>query len=617
MKRDFRLGVVVMSFFVGKMIYAQSVENSLSKMQKPNILYILTDDQRYDSVKTFNKLIDGQEMSQLGYIESPEVDKLASQGTTFINTYCQAPGCAPSRATMHSGRYPFRSGIYEFEWHNNVAEHTNPSLPEQMASIGYQTFHVGKLGFRLKGLSKNGKPKGHKVYQTDIDFRRLGFEGLTDYTYGSIKELDGKPLNTPVNRVELFVTPEGKFEYVCDELIAQRKEYKSVAEDITKKYDLIRHYKKGAKESISKGMVISGVSPQPAGKTRDGYYAHFLNEYLVNENKGFNAGTLKFNGVDPSKPVFAHIGFDFPHTPVLPPADYRERFQKHTYKIPKVTDKELKSIPSQVKRLVNNKYTDHLSEEDLQKMIQDYYAFCAYGDRLVGKAANDFIAYSEKHNQPWMIIYVCGDHGWKLNEHGATSKFTPWEWDSHNPIIVVSSDKKKFPAGKVVKEFTEFVDIAPTALAAAGEKLTSEKYGYLDGLDMAEIIAEEAPIRDYIIGETHAVIGPRAYIRTKDYVLSLKTRPTRTEGEDMKWALSASWEDLDPALYDFKKDPQEINNVAFDKKYEQIAKMMKDKLLNIVLGDNRVEVNWEKQGTGTKIFRSNFAPGAHDYKLKL
>ena len=43
-----------------------------------------------------------------------------------------------------------------------------------------------------------------------------------------------------------------------------------------------------------------------------------------------------------------------------------------------------------------------------------------------------------------MIVYVCGDHGWKLNEHGAISKFTTWEVDSHNPIIVVSSDKANF-----------------------------------------------------------------------------------------------------------------------------------------------------------------------------
>ncbi len=591
--------------------------NALAQEQQPNILFIVTDDQRYDSVKTFNKAIDGNEMSALGYIESPEVDKLAEQGTTFINTYCQATGCAPSRAVMHQGRYTFRSGVYEFEWHNNKAEHMEPSLPEQLADLGYQTFHVGKLGYRLKGLDEQGNAKGYKVYQTDIDFRRLGFEGLADHTYGSISEIDGKPLNPKVNRVELFISPEGRFEYVCQDLIDQKPEYQQVAEDITKKYDLIRYYKKNGKKSISEGMVVSGVSPQAAGKTRDGYYAHFLNEYLVNENKPFNAGKYKFHGVNPKKPVFAHIGFDFPHTPVLPPAEFRERFQKHTYKIPEVTDQELASMAKQMKRQVGSKYSDHFTQEEKQKMIQDYYAFCAYGDQLVGKAANDFIAYSENNNQPWLVIYVCGDHGWKLNEHGAVSKFTPWDWDSHNPIIVVSSDKKKFPAGKIVKDFTEFVDIAPTALSAAGADLTEKKFQYLDGLDFAKTISKEAPIRDYIIGESHAVTGPRAYIRTKDYVLSLKTRPTRTEGEDMLWALSASWEELDPALYDTKKDPQEIKNVAFDEAYQNIALKMKEKLLNIVLGDNRVEINWGRQGTGTKIFRSNFAPGAHDYKLKI
>ncbi|MGC6430609.1 MAG: sulfatase-like hydrolase/transferase [Jejuia sp.] len=590
---------------------------AIAQEQQPNILFIVTDDQRYDSVKTFNKAIDGNEMSALGYIESPEVDKLAEQGTTFINTYCQATGCAPSRAVMHQGRYTFRSGVYEFEWHNNKAEHMEPSLPEQLADLGYQTFHVGKLGYRLKGLDEQGNAKGHKVYQTDIDFRRLGFEGLADHTYGSISEIDGELLNPKVNRVELFISPEGTFEYVCQDLIDQKPEYQQVAEDITKKYDLIRYYKKNGEKSLSEGMVVSGVSPQPAGKTRDGYYAHFLNEYLINENKAFNAGKYKFNGVNPKKPVFAHIGFDFPHTPVLPPADFRERFQKHTYKIPEVTEQELASMAKQMKRQVGSKYSDHFTQEEKQKMIQDYYAFCAYGDQLVGKAANDFIAYSEKNNQPWLVIYVCGDHGWKLNEHGAVSKFTPWEWDSHNPIIVVSSDKKKFPAGKIVEDFTEFVDIAPTALSAAGADLTEKKFQYLDGLDFAKTITKEAPIRDYIIGESHAVTGPRAYIRTKDYVLSLKTRPTRTEGENMLWALSASWEDLDPALYDTKKDPQEIKNIAFDAAYKDIAQKMKEKLLNIVLGDNRVEINWGRQGDGTKIFRSNFAPGAHDYKLKI
>ena len=589
-----------------------------AQQQKPNILYILTDDQRYDSVKTFNQEIDGREMSELGYIESPEVDKLAAQGTTFINTYNQAAGCAPSRAVILQGRYTFRSGVYEFEYHNNVAEHMKPSLPEQMTKLGYQTFHIGKLGYRLKSLTPDGKTKDHEVFQTDIKFRSLGKEGFTDYSGGGWwREVDGVNYDKPITDIHFFVTPEGKFEYISKQLNEKTDKYKHVAKEVTEKYELIRHYKPGKTKSIYDGMIISGVSPRKAGETRDGYYAHFLNEYLVNENQQFNAGKLEFRGVDPSKPVFTHIGFDFPHTPVLPPADFRKRFQKHTYKIPDFSEEEFASMAKQMKRQISSKPSYHFTNEEKQKMIQDYYAFCAYGDQLVGKAVKDFVAYSEKHHQPWMIIYVCGDHGWKLNEHGGVSKFTPWKWDTHNPIIVVSSDKQKFPAGKVVKEFTEFVDIAPTALSAAGADLDEEKYNYLDGLDMAKIVRKEAPVRDYIIGENHAVTGPRAYIRTKDYVLSLQTRPSKKRGENMDWALSTSWEDLDPALYDLKNDPREIYNVAHNQKYMQIANKMKDKLLNIVLGDNRVEVNWGKWGAGTKVYRSNFAPGSHDYNLNL
>ena len=128
-------------------------------------------------------------------------------------------------------------------------------------------------------------------------------------------------------------------------------------------------------------------------------------------------------------------------------------------------------------------YSDHFTDAEKQPMIQDYYAFCAYGDALVGQRRMP-LSGTAKTQQPWMIVYVCGDHGWKLNDHGAISKFTPWEVDSHNPIIVVSSDKEVFPGGKVVTDFTEFVDIAPTILAAGGADLNATN-DYLDGYDLA------------------------------------------------------------------------------------------------------------------------------------
>lgn len=283
------------SLFLGKNTYAQK--------QKPNVLWILTDDQRYDAIRAFNKILHGREMSELGYVESPQVDRLTKMGTTFINTYCQASGCAPSRASMHYGRYPFRSGIYEFEYHNNFAEHCKPTLPEQMASLGYQTVHIGKLGVRIKTKVK-GRMASAKIYQTDIDFKQLRRDGLTDWGKDWFYELDGKKLEKPLKSLEFFVTQDGKFEYISEKLEKENLKYKGTAKNTMQEYDLLRHYnkKKGPQTPFSPG-ILAGVSPQPAGKTRDGYYASIFEDFLKSENKKFKAGSRTFDGVNTSKPL--------------------------------------------------------------------------------------------------------------------------------------------------------------------------------------------------------------------------------------------------------------------------------------------------------------------------
>lgn len=582
--------------------------------QQPNVLWILTDDHRYDAVRSFNKMLSGNEMSELGYVESPNIDRLTTMGTTFINTYCQAQACAPSRASMHYGRYPFRTGVYEFEYHNNNAKHTKPTLPEQMQSLGYQTLRIGKLGVRIKTV-KDGKVKPYAIYQNNLDFKKLGRDGYTAWGKDWFHSLDGKKFDKPIKSMEYFISDTGEFQYTSLELEKLRPEYTGMAKRTMEKYDMLRIYNKKKGKRIDSGMILSGVSSREAGKTRDGYYSSVFVDYLNNKEDKFTVGSQTIEGIDEDKPQFFYIGFDFPHTPVLPPADYRERFQKHSYKVPEFDEEELNTMPKQLKKQVSHAYTDHFTDEEKQKMIQDYFAFCAYGDDLIGKSVDAFIAYNTSQNKPWVIVYVNGDHGWKLNDHGSVSKFSPWDIDSHNPIVIVSSDKTKFPQGKVVKDFTEFVDIAPTILSVAGADLTNKKFNYLDGLDLAEIVSENAPKRDYVIGESHAVTGPRAYIRTKDYVFSMQTRPNKKRGENMDWALTASYLELDPALYNMKNDPKEATNLAFNKDYENIAMKLKEKLINIVLGDDRVEVGWGKKANGTEIYRSNFAPGSHNYKL--
>ena len=223
--------------------------------EKPNILWILTDDHRFDAVRAFNKMIKGTEMNEQGYIESPNIDRLTKMGTTFINSYCHSPGCAPSRTSMHSGRYPFHSGVYEFEYYNNNAAHCKPTLPEQMVELGYQTFAIGKLGLRMRTI-KNGKAVEFKPYQNYIDFKPLRKDGFTDWGNDSFDSIPGFKMEKPLS-LEFLVTPGKKFLYISKSLEEQNPGYVGTAAEVLKNYDLLRHYTRteGKQTPFSSGML--------------------------------------------------------------------------------------------------------------------------------------------------------------------------------------------------------------------------------------------------------------------------------------------------------------------------------------------------------------------------
>jgi arylsulfatase len=65
-------------------------------MNKPNILWICTDQQRFDTLGCYGN----------PYVHTPNLDRLAAQGVLFEQAYCQSPVCTPSRASFLTGRYP-------------------------------------------------------------------------------------------------------------------------------------------------------------------------------------------------------------------------------------------------------------------------------------------------------------------------------------------------------------------------------------------------------------------------------------------------------------------------------------------------------------------------------
>ena len=582
---------------------------------KPNILWVVTDDQRADSIAAFNQIRTGKKNSALGQVLSPNIDRLAKMGTTFINAFNQNPGCAPSRTLMHTGRYSHRTGVYGFEYYNATGQaHWRPMVPEILRDqAGYQTLAVGKLGIRAQHFSDKGGPSP-PLYETNLGYRKeFAAKGLVDWN-SERKWANGQP--GPKN--ETFYFPDGE-QLRWPEIAGTSPDDR---DEIRERLDLLRQYAPGDQDPG--GSILGGVNSQSGDRTRDGSFTAALLDHLDHADKPYtDLLGRKQDGPRSDKPLFAYIGFEFPHTPVLPPAEFRSKFQKLEYQIPTFSEEELAAFPPQLKKLFSNSQSDHFSDAEKHQMIADYYAFCAYGDSLVGQAVDGFIEYSEKQNRPWLILYVCGDHGWRLNEHGMVSKFSHYDTDLHNPIIVVSSDKDAFPAGKSVEDFACFVDMAPTFLGAAGIDTSTSEYQYLDGRDLAATAAGTLRPRDYIIAEPTWVIGPRAVIRTKDYKFAMKTRPRSghtmtkaTAGQDIRWAITADLKEIEPTLFDLRDDPAEQHNLAFDPRYRPVLDVLRDKLQDIVLGDGRTEIAWTKAGNDPAHY-SDFAIGADDGSLQV
>lgn len=128
------------------------------KNSRPNIVFIITDQQRLDTI------------AALGYphMETPNLDRLVKEGTVFENMYVTAPSCSPSRASLFSGLYPHTNGVYRND------EPWNYCWVQELADAGYRCVNVGKMHtMPIEGAF--GFHERHVVENKDRDHPNLPF----------------------------------------------------------------------------------------------------------------------------------------------------------------------------------------------------------------------------------------------------------------------------------------------------------------------------------------------------------------------------------------------------------------------------------------------------------
>lgn len=107
------------------------------KDPRPNILLLLTDQQRVDTISALG--------SAFG-VETPNIDSLVREGASFMNCHCTAPVCSPSRSTLMTGLYPTEVGMAANLYSPGCPplDPARPGIGKLMRAAGYETVYHGK-----------------------------------------------------------------------------------------------------------------------------------------------------------------------------------------------------------------------------------------------------------------------------------------------------------------------------------------------------------------------------------------------------------------------------------------------------------------------------------------
>ena len=108
------------------------VRNSQRHREQPNILILMTDQQRFDSLGCYGGRV----------VDTPNLDRLAAEGALFEKCYSPCPICTPSRASIWTGKAVPGHGVYKL---HDILPDDQVLMSKRLQDIGYETSLVGKL----------------------------------------------------------------------------------------------------------------------------------------------------------------------------------------------------------------------------------------------------------------------------------------------------------------------------------------------------------------------------------------------------------------------------------------------------------------------------------------
>lgn len=391
--------------FIAIIILAISC-NPKEKVKQPNILFIFSDDHAYKAISAYGS----------NRNTTPNIDRLAEEGMLFENCYVTNSICAPSRATILTGKYSHLNGVVDN--HSTAFDGNQQTFPKLLKKNGYQTAIVGKwhlkstpTGFDYHNVLvgqgqyynpdflENGKMSTYYGYNTDVT-TNIALEWMK-------KERDEKK---PFLMMLQYKAPHRQF----TPNVTHAHRYKN--DTIPEPINLLDDY--------------SNRSSVPMN-----------NEQSILYNMGVEDVKLKLP--EPQRMKF--------HQKSVLQSSYKKSDEDYYANTPQGND------------LVSWRY---------QRFIKDYIKCVDAIDENIGRV----LEYLEEEglDENTIVVYT-SDQSIFLGEHGWFDKRYMYEESFKTPLLVRWT--KIIEAGRVDKHLTSNLDFAQTFLEAAGVTLPKDMQG--------------------------------------------------------------------------------------------------------------------------------------------
>jgi arylsulfatase A-like enzyme len=505
---------------------------AVTAAQKPNVILIVCDDLN-DYVEPFG---------DHPQIQTPNIKRLAESGVSFKQAHCTIPICNPSRSSFLTGLYPHTSQCYGFDnWDEYEVLKNSRTMMDHFRQNGYHSLGAGKMMHNRgeQEWSEYGKPSDYGPFAYNGEktaahpWNKAPFRddfGAIDGSFGPLFKLTGE--KSPVTG-QPFTWRTGNW---------------------------------------SKMRELRYESESDRDPTAD----ELNGAWAVEKLKNFAANP---NG----KPFFMGVGFIRPHTPLIVPQEYFDRFPLESIELPLIKEGDADDT---FKHTITSSEDDRSSDRGvkiynsliasfdgdrelaLKKFIQAYLASVASVDDQIGLILDAVEKSSLKDNT---IIILTSDHGWGMGEKDYLYKNSLWQESTRVPLVIRAPGVSK--AGGATDLPVSLVDLYPTLLdlcSLPSDTVKNDKGRPLDGYSLKPLL--ENPASETWEGPDAALT---ALYKWDNYYDPAK-QSYSLRFKDWRYIRYSNGKE---ELYQTAQDPKEWTNLALNPEFAEQLKTVREKLM--------------------------------------